>query len=138
MATTNPRKLFVNIPVRDLQRSVAFFTRLGFTFNPQFTDESATCMIVNEGAYFMLLVEPRFKDFTPRQVCDTSTHLEALFALSTESRAEVDHIVKTVVEAGGKEAGEPKDYGFMYYRAFYDLDGHHWEVLFMEPGQVPS
>jgi predicted lactoylglutathione lyase len=138
MTAAKTRKLFVNIPVRDLKRSVDFFTRLGFTFNPQFTDDKATCMIVSDEAFFMLLVDDRFKDFTTKQICDTSSHQEALFALSTASRAEVDQILETVIAGGGREAGEAKDHGFMYYRAFYDLDGHHWEVLFMEPSHVQS
>lgn len=136
--TTTARKLFVNIPVRELKRSVEFFTKLGFTFNPEYTDDKATCMIVSDDAFFMLLVDDRFKDFTTKQICDTGTHQEALFALSTGSRAEVDRIVQTVIEGGGREAGEAKDHGFMYYRAFYDLDGHHWEVLFMEPNHAQS
>ena len=138
MAVTNARKLFVNLAVRDLGRTVEFFTRLGFTFNPQFTDEKATCMIVSEEAFFMLMTEDRFKDFTSREICDTRTHLEGLFALSASSRAEVDHLIETAIEAGGRAIGEPKDYGFMYYRAFYDLDGHHWEVAFMDPNHVQS
>ncbi|MDC0669377.1 VOC family protein [Nannocystis radixulma] len=136
-AKTKTRKLFVNIPVRDLKRSVEFFTKLGFTFNPQFTDEKGTCMIVSDEAFFMLLVDDRFKDFTTKQICDTSSHQEALFALSTDSRAEVDQLLETVIAAGGRQA-DTKDYGFMYYRAFYDLDGHHWEVFFMDPSHVQS
>ncbi|MCY0986728.1 VOC family protein [Nannocystis sp. ILAH1] len=138
MAVTNSRKLFVNLAVRDLKRTVDFFTRLGFSFNPQFTDEKATCMIVSEEAFFMLMTEDRFKDFTAREICDTRTHLEGLFALSASSRAEVDRLVDTAIEHGGRAIGEPKDHGFMYYRAFYDLDGHHWEVVFMEPSHVQS
>ncbi|WAS95520.1 VOC family protein [Nannocystis punicea] len=138
MASTHSRKLFVNLPVRDLKRTVDFFTKLGFTFNPQFTDEKATCMIVSEEAFFMLLTEERFKDFTSRQICDTRTHVEGLFALSAGSREEVDRLVNTAIEGGGSAIGEPKDYGFMYYRAFHDLDGHHWEVVFMDPSHVQS
>lgn len=126
------RKIFVNLPVRDLNRSVEFFTRLGFTFNPQFTDESATCMIVSEEAFVMLLVEPRFRDFTDRQICDTATRTEGIFALSAESRAAVDQMADTALAAGGKVAQPPQDHGFMYLRSFYDLDGHHWEVMHMD------
>ena len=138
MAVTNSRKLFVNLAVRDLGRTVDFFTKLGFAFNQQFTDEKCTCMIVSEEAFFMLMTEDRFKDFTSREICDTRTHLEGLFALSATSRAEVDRLVETAIEHGGRAIGEPKDHGFMYYRAFYDLDGHHWEVAFMEPDHVQS
>jgi uncharacterized protein len=137
VAATSPRKIFVNLPVRDLQRSVEFFTRLGFTFDPRFTDSQATCMIISEEAYVMLLVEKRFKDFTKKQLCDTSTHTEGLFALSVGSRAEVDEMVKTAIAAGGKHAVDPIDHGFMYGWSFYDLDGHHWEVFYMDPNAVP-
>jgi uncharacterized protein len=136
MTTKRPRKLFVNIPVSDLQRSMEFFKKLGFEFNPQFTDDKAACMIVSEEAYFMLLSEPFFRTFTEKQTCDTRTHLEGLFALSCESRAEVDEIVKTAIEAGGSQPMPSKDHGFMYYSTFCDLDGHHWEVLWMDPAHV--
>lgn len=137
MAAASPRKIFVNLPVRDLKRSVEFFTRLGFTFDPRFTDDSATCMVISEEAYVMLLVEKRFKDFTKKQLCDTSTHTEGLFALSTGSRAEVDDMVKAAIAAGGTHAADPIDHGFMYGWSFYDLDGHHWEVFYMDPKAVP-
>jgi uncharacterized protein len=136
MATNHARKIFVNLPVRDLKRSVAFFTKLGFTFNAQFTDEHATCMIVSEEAFVMLLVRERFKDFTKKQICDTATHTEGLFALSCASRAEVDELVKTAIAAGGRHAQDPMDHGFMYGWSFYDLDGHHWEVFWMDPSAV--
>ena len=137
MSTTKARKMFVNLAVRDLQRSVDFFTKLGFTFNQQFTDENATCMVVNEDAYVMLLVEPFFKTFTTRQICDTRSQTEGLFALSADSRADVDAMVKTAVAAGGSYAVDPQDHGFMYGWSFYDPDGHHWEVFWMDP-QVPQ
>jgi predicted lactoylglutathione lyase len=126
------RKIFLNLPVRDLKRSIEFFTRLGFSFNPQFTDENATCMIVSEEAFVMLLVEARFKDFTTKRICDTATHTEGLFALSTGSRAEVDEMVKTAIAAGGTHAADPIDHGFMYGWSFYDPDGPHWEVFWMD------
>jgi predicted lactoylglutathione lyase len=132
------RKLFVNLPVRDLRRSVDFFTELGFTFNPNFTDETGTCMIVSEEACVMLLVANRFTDFTTKQICDTATHTEALLSLSCESRAEVDALVHKAIAAGGKHAMEPQDHGFMYGWSFYDPDGHHWEVFWMDPGANPS
>jgi predicted lactoylglutathione lyase len=136
MTTTKPRKLFVNLPVRDLPRSIAFFTQLGFTFNAQFTDETATCMIVSEEAYVMLLAENRFRDFTKRPLADSTRETEALFALSCESREEVDQLVRTAIAAGGSHAMDPQDYGFMYNWSFYDLDGHHWEVFWMDPSHV--
>lgn len=136
MTATRQRKMFVNLPVRDLKRSIEFFTRLGFTFNPRFTDDQGTCMIVGEDAYVMLLVRERFKDFTKKQLCDTSTHTEGLVALSCASRAEVDEIVKTAIVAGGSHAVDAVDHGFMYGWSFYDLDGHHWEVFHMDPQAV--
>jgi predicted lactoylglutathione lyase len=138
VSTPNARKIFVNLAVRDLKRSVDFFTKLGFTFNPKFTDENATCMIVNDDAYVMLLVEPFFKTFTKRQICDTKAQTEGLFALSADSRADVDKMVKTAVAAGGSYAVDPQDHGFMYGWSFYDPDGHHWEVFWMDPQAAQS
>lgn len=130
------RKLFVNIAVRDLQKSMDFFSALGFTFNPQFTDDKAACMVISEDAYFMLLTEPFFKTFTSRAQADTSKTTEAMYALSCTSRAEVDEIVRKAIDAGGKHAEDPIDHGFMYGWSFYDLDDHHWEVLWMDPNAV--
>jgi uncharacterized protein len=136
MTTNRSRKLFVNLPVRNLKASIEFFTKLGFTFNAQFTNEDTTCMIVSEEAYFMLLAESRFKDFIKKQICDTSTHVEGLYALGMDSRAEVDEIVNKAIAAGGTHALPPMDLGFMYGWSFYDLDGHHWEVFHMDPSVV--
>jgi hypothetical protein len=138
METTHSRQMFVNLPVRDLKRSVDFFTRLGFTFNPRFTDEHATCMIVGEGSFVMLLVEARFKDFMTKQICDTKTHTEALIAVSLGSRAEVEHMVNTAVAGGGAHAMPAVDHGFMYAWSFYDPDGHHWEAFYMDPNAMPQ
>lgn len=138
MTTTvsNARKLFVNLAVRDLERSMEFFARLGFEFNPRFTDEKAACMIISDEAYVMLLVEPFFQTFIKRQVCDTSTHTEALYALSCASRAEVDELVARAIAAGGSYAADKQDHGFMLAWSFYDLDGHQWEVLWMDPAAL--
>ncbi len=130
------RKLFVNIPVKDLKTSMTFFEGLGFSFNPQFTDDSSACMVVNEDAYFMLLVEPRFRDFSKKQICDTRSHSEGLFTISVDSRAEVDDLVKKAVTTGGKHASDPMELGFMYGRSFLDPDGHHWEVFWMDPAHI--
>jgi uncharacterized protein len=127
------RNLFVNLAVRNLTRSMEFFSRLGFEFDRRFTDEKAACMILSRDAFVMLLSEPFFKTFTKREICDTATHTEGLFALSCASRAEVDEMVKKAIAAGGTHAAPPQDHGFMYGRSFYDLDGHHWEVLWMDP-----
>jgi uncharacterized protein len=128
-----PRKLFVNLAVRDLKKSMDFFSKLGFGFNPKFTDANAACMIVSDEAYVMLLAEPFFKGFTKRELCDTTKYTEGLFALSCESRPEVDELVKKAIAGGGKHAMDPQDHGFMYGTSFYDLDGHHWEVFWMDP-----
>lgn len=127
------RKLFVNLAVRDLKRSVDFFTKLGFRFDPDYTDESATCMIVSDEAFVMLLTRERFRGFTRKEISDTSSHTEGLFALSCASREEVDAMVETALAAGGKAAMDPQDHGFMYAWSFYDLDDHHWELLWMDP-----
>jgi len=132
------RKLFVNLPVESLKRSMDFFKQLGFAFNLKFTDEKAACMIISDEAFAMLLTKPFFKTFTKNEICDTSAHTEGLFALSCESRAEVDELVKKAVAAGGKPAMDPVDHGFMYGWSFYDLDGHHWEVLWMDPKVAQS
>ena len=133
MANSAARKMFVNLAVRDLNRSKDFFSALGFRFNPKFTDDNAACMIVSDEAFVMLLREPFFKTFTKRELCDTRTATEGLFALACESRAEVDDVVKKAIAAGGRHAMDPQDHGFMYGWSFYDLDGHHWEVLWMDP-----
>lgn len=136
MTVKNPRKLFVNLAVRDLKKSIGFWRELGFEFNAQFTDEKAACMIISDESYAMLLSEPFFKTFTKKQVCDTTTHTEGLFALSCSSREEVDELLRIAVASGGKRAMAPVDHGFMYGASFYDLDGHHWEVLWMDPKQL--
>ncbi|MFN7134230.1 MAG: VOC family protein [Myxococcales bacterium] len=136
MTVPNPRKLFVNLAVRDLARSKAFFEKLGFGFNPQFTDEKAACMVVSEEAFVMLLAEPFFQTFTRKPLADLSRGNEALLALSCSSREEVDTIVRTAVESGGAPAMDKADHGFMYAWSFYDPDGHHWEVVYMDPSYV--
>jgi predicted lactoylglutathione lyase len=130
------RKLFVNLAVRDLKKSMDFFSRLGFTFNPKFTDDKAACMVVNDNAFCMLLTEPFFRSFATKEPCDTSRNTEALLALSCGSRAEVDEMVNKAVAAGGAHAKEPMDHDFMYGWSFLDLDGHHWEVMWMNETAV--
>jgi predicted lactoylglutathione lyase len=132
MAAPHARQIYVNLAVRDLQKSRAFFSALGFTFDPKFTDDKAACMIISADAFVMLLGEPFFKTFTRRSLCDTSTQTEALLALSCESRAAVDDMVNKAIAAGGTHAMDPLEHGFMYGWSFYDLDGHHWEVMSME------
>ncbi len=135
-ANNRSRKLFVNLPVKDLKRSIEFFTRLGFSFNAQFTDETATCMVLSEEAFVMLLTEKRFKDFARKPLADARTHTEGIFALSAGSRSEVDELVRAAISMGGTHAADPMDHGFMYGWSFYDLDGHHWEVMWMDPAAI--
>jgi len=136
MAANSTRKIFVNLAVHDLEKSMAFFSALGFDFNRQFTDDKAACMIVNDDAFVMLLSEPFFKTFTRLDMCDTSKQTEGLFALSCSSRAEVEDMVRKAIAAGGAHAMEAQDHGFMYGWSFYDIDGHHWEVVWMDPTVV--
>jgi predicted lactoylglutathione lyase len=134
--SNKPKQIFVNLPVKDLERSKAFFAKLGYTFNPQFTDENAACMVISETIFAMLLVQPYFQTFTPKKVADAKSTAEVLLALSCESRQEVQRIVDTALAAGGKEYKEPQDHGFMFVRVFEDLDGHCWEYLWMDPAHV--
>lgn len=129
-------KIFVNLPVQDLNRSVAFFTKLGYTFNAQFTNENATCMIISEDIFAMLLVKPFFQTFTKKEIIDATKSVEVLIALSADSREDVDQLVDKALAAGGKAAREPKDHGFMYERSYEDLDGHVWEIVWMDQGGV--
>jgi hypothetical protein len=126
------KKIFVNLPVKNLNQTIEFFTKLGFSFNPKFTDETATSMIVSEDIYVMLLTNKKFKEFTPKEICDATQYTEVLVSLSCDSRAEVDHMVSLAVAAGGTTYNEPQDHGFMYSHGFQDLDGHIWEVFYME------
>ena len=125
-------KIFVNLPVKDLNKSIEFFTKLGFTFNPQFTDENATCMVIGENIFAMLLTEPFFKTFTKKDICDSSKSTEAILAIDAASRKDVDEMVNNAVNAGGLEPKETQDHGWMYGRSFQDIDGHLWEVLYMD------
>ncbi len=129
-------KIFVNLPVKNLNKSIEFFTRLGFSFNAQFTDETATCMIVSEDIFVMLLTHEKFKNFTPKEICDSSKSTEVLVALSAESRENVNETVRQAVAAGGTTYSEPQDHGFMYGHGFQDPDGHIWELIYMEPSAI--
>ena len=131
-------KIFVNLPVKDLNKTIEFFTKLGFKFNPQFTDENATCMIVDEDIFVMLLVEKFFKTFTRKDICDTSKNTEVIVALSVEGREKVDQMINKAIEAGGRESREPQDHGWMYGRSFEDIDGHIWEIIYMDESALKS
>lgn len=132
------KKIFVNLPVQDLQRSVKFFAALGFDFNPQFTDETATCMIVSDDIFVMLLTRDKFASFTPKPIADAHAVTEVLLALSLDGREAVDAMVAKAVAAGGTTYNEPQDHGFMYAHGFQDPDGHIWELFFMagQPGET--
>jgi uncharacterized protein len=132
------RMVFVNLPVADLDRSIAFFTELGFSFDPRFTDTSATCMNINDQTFAMLIVETRFTEFTTKPTVDAHAETEVLVCVTAESREAVDRVADTALTSGGKPAKEPMDEGFMYGRSFYDPDGHHWEVMWMDESGVPA
>lgn len=131
-----PQMIFVNLPVKDLDKSMAFFKALGFSFNPQFTDETAACMVISDTIFAMLLTHEKFAGFSPRPIADTTKVTEVLNCLSRESRADVDAMVKAAVAAGGSTYNEPQDYGFMYGHGFQDPDGHIWELMWMDPAAV--
>ena len=128
--------IFINLPVKDLQKSIAFFTELGYTFTAQFTDENATCMIISDTIYAMLITHNRFKDFTKKAIADATKTTEVLICLSAESKEKVHELADKAIAAGGKESNEPQDHGFMISRSFEDPDGHIWEVMWMDPNFV--
>lgn len=132
------RMLIPNLPVKDLDRSVAFFTELGFTFDERFTDDTATAMVVNEQASVMLLTESKFAEFTTRDTVDATKATEAILALSADSREDVDAFADKALASGGSPAKEPMDLGFMYGRSFNDPDGHHWEIFWMDPAALET
>jgi hypothetical protein len=129
-------KIFVNLPVKDLQRSMDFFGKLGYSFNPQFTDENAASMVISEDIYAMLLTEAYFQTFITKSIVDAHKSTEVLLALSADSREEVDALMEKALAAGATEVRDPQDHGFMYGRAYNDLDGHIWEVFWMDPTAV--
>ncbi|GAA3004761.1 VOC family protein [Kitasatospora albolonga] len=129
--------IFVNLPVRDLDRSLAFFKAMGYSHNPQFTDETAACLVISDSIFVMLLTETKFKEFTKKQLADTNTTTEVILALSAESREQVDEVVTKAIAAGAGPANDPMDLGFMYSRSFHDLDGHQWEYVWMDENAEP-
>ncbi len=131
-------QIYVNLPVKHLQRSQDFFASMGYSFEPRFTDENAACLIIDENIYVMLLSEPFFKGSTPKQVADASKTTEVLMGISAECRERVDERVGMAVGAGGRQYSQPKDYGFMYQHGFEDLDGHMWELVWMDPNADPA
>jgi predicted lactoylglutathione lyase len=129
-------KIFVNLPVKNLKKSMDFYGALGYKFNPQFSDETAACMVISEDIYTMLLTEAKFKDFTPKPICDATKSTEVLIALSCESRDAVNDLIRKAIAAGGSTYAEAKDLGFMYQHGYQDLDGHIWELVWMDPAAV--
>jgi uncharacterized protein len=132
------KSIFLNIPVKDLNRSMEFFKALGFQFNPNFTDSTAACMILNELNYVMLLTFPKFKEFTKKEIVDSTHQTEFIFSFSVESRAKVDELITKAIAAGGKEPRPSQDHGFMFQSSFEDIDGHLWEVLYIDEAQLPQ
>ena len=131
------RQIFVNLPIKNMERTQAFFKSLGFRFNPQFTNEQGACMVVADDIFVMLLTEPFFQGFTRKPVADATKSTEVLVCLSCESRAAVDELVRKAVAAGAKTPIAPQDHGFMYGHGFEDLDGHQWELMHMDPNAAP-
>ena len=132
-------KVFINLPVKDLERSMNFFKALGYSFNPQFTDDKAACLVINDGSiYAMLLTEPFFQTFTKKEISDASKTTEVLIAIDVESREAVDETVKKAVEMGGSTYRDPDDHGWMYSHSFADLDGHQWEIMYADETQLPQ
>lgn len=132
------KQIFLNLPVKNLQRSVTFFSKLGFAFDPRFSDEKATCMIIGENIYAMLLTEPFFQTFTSKQICDATKSTETLICLPCESRAQVDDLISKAAAAGAKIPRELQEMDMMYGHAFEDLDGHTWELIYMDPSKIPE
>jgi len=124
-------QLFINLPVADLPRTVAFWRALDFALNPQFTDDTAACIVISEEIYLMVLTHAKWREFTPKAICDTSNSAEVSLCLSCESRAKVDELIAKAVAAGGTKEPQPTDHGSMYLQGFDDPDGHHWELLHM-------
>jgi len=131
-------KIFLNLPVKDLQKSINFFTKLGYTFNPQFTDETATCMIISDTIFAMLLTHAKFKTFTKKEIADSAKTAEVIISLEIESRKKVDEMIRKAKEEGGIMNAEAQDYGWMYMHGYSDLDGHQWELCYMDASAIPQ
>jgi uncharacterized protein len=132
------KKIFINLPVGNLKKAMDFYTKIGFTNNPQFTDDTAACMVCTEEIYVMLLTHPKFKEFIKKEIGNPTKTASVINALSVDSAKEVNDMADKAIAAGGKETVEAKDYGFMQQRSFEDLDGHLWEVLYMDMSKFPQ
>ncbi|MCC0098284.1 VOC family protein [Streptomyces flavotricini] len=131
-----PTMIFVNLPVKDIEAAKAFWGKLGYSFNPQFSDEQTGCLVISDTIFAMLMTEARFKDFATKEVADATKTTEVMLALSAESREQVDEVVGAALDAGATEPRPAQDLGFMYGRAFEDLEGHVWEYVWMDPAAV--
>jgi len=133
---SNLNKIFVNLPVQDLSRSMDFFKALGYTFNMQFTNEDGACLVLGDDIFVMLIAKPFFKSFITNEIADSKQVAEVILSLSVSSREAVEALADKALAAGGSPSKEPSDMGFMYNRSFLDPDGHHWEVFYMDPNHV--
>jgi uncharacterized protein len=131
-------KIFINLPVKNLDNSISFFTKLGFSFNPQFTDDKAGCIVISDNIFAMLLTEAYFQTFTKKHVCDAKTSTEVLITLNIDSKEELQQLVQKAKESGAVIDGEPQDHGWMYQHGFADLDGHQWELAYMDATKIPN
>jgi predicted lactoylglutathione lyase len=131
-------KIFLNLAVKDLKRAISFFNELGFSTNPKFTNDKGACIVISEDINVMILVKDFYQTFTKKQICDSATTSEVLISLSMESREQVDLMIEKAIKAGGADYMQSQDYGWMYQRTFLDVDGHHWEVFFMDESQIPE
>jgi predicted lactoylglutathione lyase len=131
-------QIWVNLPVKDLDKSVEFFTKLGFSFNSQYTDEKAACLIIGDNIYAMLLLENFFKTFIKKEIADSEKSSEVILALSTGKKEDVDEMVRKAIEAGGSAPNDKQDHGWMYGHGFQDLDGHLWEIFWMDQAGAPQ
>ena len=132
------KKIFINLPIADLPKAMSFYTAIGFVNNPMFSDDTAACMTISEEINVMLLTHPKFKEFTKKEISNTFTTVSVINSISVDSNEEVNEVVEKAIRAGGVEYNEPKDYGFMQLRSFEDLDGHLWEVFYMDTTKFPQ
>ncbi|MDQ8011749.1 MAG: glyoxalase/bleomycin resistance/extradiol dioxygenase family protein [Flavobacterium nitrogenifigens] len=131
-------KIFLNLAVKDLNRAVSFYNGLGFSTNPKFTNEKGACLVIDENIFVMILAEEFYQTFTKKQICDSTTTSEAIIAISVDTREQVDEMMEKAIKSGGTDYNQTNDYGWMYQRTFLDVDGHHWEVFFMDESQIPE
>jgi predicted lactoylglutathione lyase len=133
-----PTQIFVNLPVKDLKKSKSFFEELGYSFNPQFTNDDGACLVISDTIFAMLLTEPFFKTFTRKALIDATKNTEVILAISVEAKGKVDELVNNALMAGATKSNDPQDHGWMYSRSFQDLDGHLWEVFYADPAGIPQ